>query len=56
VRAFNQELLELSVIPEQHLFCCPQGGKLNWVWFDVRSQRTAPLDRERLLSLLERLM
>lgn len=56
VRAFNQELLDLSVIPEQQLFCCPQAARLNWVWFDPRSQRTAPLDQDRLISLLERLM
>lgn len=56
VRAFNQELLDLSVIPEQQLFCCPQAAKLNWVWFDPRSQRASQLDQDRLLSLLERLM
>lgn len=56
IRAFNQELLDQSLVPEQQLFCCPQAGKLNWVWFDTRSQRAAPLDEERLISLLERLM
>jgi len=56
VRAFNQHLLELSVVPEQQLFCCPQGNRLNWVWFDPRAQRSAPLDQERLTMLLERLM
>ncbi len=56
VRAFNQQLLEMSVVPEQLLFCCPQGSRLNWTWFDPRAQRSAPLDRERLILLLERLM
>jgi hypothetical protein len=56
VRAFNQELLDLSLVPEQQLFCCPQAGKLNWVWFDTRSQRASLLDQERLISLLERLV
>ncbi len=56
VRAFNQELLDLSVIPEQQVFCCPQGARMNWVWLDPRSQRTSPLDQERLISILERLM
>jgi len=56
VRAFNQELLDLLLVPEHQLFCCPQAGKLNWVWFDTRAQRAAPLDQERLISLLERLM
>src|SRR5512134_1446079 len=45
VRAFNQELLELSVVPEQLLFCTIQGDELNWVWFDPRAQRHAPLDQ-----------
>jgi hypothetical protein len=56
IRAFNQELLDLLLVPEQQLFCCPQAGKLNWVWLDTRSQRASPLDQERLISLLERLM
>jgi hypothetical protein len=56
VRAFNQELLDLSLVPEQQLFCCPQAGKLNWVWFDPHSQRAWPLNQDRLISLLGRLM
>ena len=56
VRSFNQELLEQSLVPEQQLFCCPKAGKLNWVWFDTRSQRAWPLDQERLISLLDRLL
>ncbi|MFB3778509.1 MAG: hypothetical protein ACE141_12905 [Bryobacteraceae bacterium] len=56
VRAFNQELLELSVVPEQFLFCCVERERLNWLWFDPRSQRSAPLDRTRLIQLLDRLM
>ena len=56
VRAFNQKLLEMSAVPEHLLFCCPQGKRLNWVWFDPRAQRSAPLDQERLIMLLELLM
>jgi hypothetical protein len=56
VRAFNQELLELSVVPEQLLFCTIQRDNLNWVSFDPRTQRSAPLDQARLISLLDRLM
>ena len=56
VRAFNQQLLEMSAVPEHLLFCCPQGNRLNWVWFDPRAQRSAPLDQERLITFLERLM
>jgi len=56
VRAFNQQLLEMSAVPEHRLFCCPRENRLNWVWFDPRAQRSAPLDQERLIMLLERLM
>jgi hypothetical protein len=56
VRAFNQQLLEMSVVPEQLLFCCPQGNRLIWLSFDPRTQRSAPLDQERLMMLLDRLM
>ncbi len=56
VRAFNQQMLEMSVVPEHLLFCCPQGSRLNWVWFDPRAQRSSPLDEERLMLLLEQLM
>ncbi len=56
VRAFNQQMLEMSVVPEQLLFCCPQGSRLNWVWLDPRTQRGSPLDQERLMALLERVM
>ncbi len=56
VRAFNQELLELSVVSEQLLFCTIQRDELNWVWFDPRSQRSAGLDQARLIRLLDRLM
>jgi hypothetical protein len=59
VRAFNQELLELSVVPEHLLFCTIQRiqrDSLSWILFDPRSQRSAPLDQGRLIRLLDRLM
>jgi hypothetical protein len=56
VRGFNQELLELSVVPEQSLFCCVQRENLNWLCFDPRTQRSTPLDQARLILLLDRLM
>jgi hypothetical protein len=56
VRAFNQEFLDLSLVPEQPLFCSVRESLLEWVWYDPRSQRTAPFGQDRLLALLERLM
>src|SRR5512139_355271 len=56
VRAFNQELLELSVVPEQLLLCTIQRETLSWIWHDPRSQRSAPMDQGRLIQLLDRLM
>ncbi len=56
LRAFNQEFLELSQVPEQPVFCCPKGGRLEWVWFDARLQRGAPLDEQHLIGLLERVI
>jgi len=56
IRAFNQEMLELSLVPEQRLFCCAESGRLNWLWVDPRTQRAAPFDRERLTAILERLV
>ncbi len=55
VRAFNQDFLEMSLVPEQPLFCCPKERELLWVWFDTRLQRTSRLDQARLITLLERL-
>jgi hypothetical protein len=56
LRAFNQEMLDLAVVPEKLLFCCLEGGKTRWVWFDPRTQRSAPLDEEHLIGLFERLL
>lgn len=56
VRAFNQDLLEMAVVREQPVFCCLEGEKLSWIWFDAQTRRSVPLDRERLVTLLERLL
>lgn len=56
VRAFNQDMLDLAVIPERLLFCCLEKGKSSWVWFDPRTQRTAPLDEEHLMALFDKLI
>jgi hypothetical protein len=56
LRAFNQELLDLAVMPEQLLFCCIGASRLHWLWFDPRTQRTGQLNQEHLTSLLDRLL
>lgn len=56
LRAFNQEMLDLAVVPEKLLFCCLEGGKTRWIWFDPRTQRSAPLDEEHLIGVFERLL
>jgi hypothetical protein len=56
LRAFNQEYLEMSQVPEHPVFCCPKGERLEWIWFDARLQRAAVLDQQHLISLLERVI
>lgn len=56
LRAFNQEMLDLAVVPEKLLFCCLEGGKTRWVLFDPRTQRSSPLNEEHLIGVLERLL
>jgi len=46
----------VGVGPERLLFCCLEGEQPRWVWFDPRTQRTAPLDEEHLIALFERLL
>ncbi len=56
LRAFNQDYLEMSQVPEHPVFCCPKGERLEWIWYDARLQRGAPLDQNHLISLLERVI
>ena len=56
LRAFNQELLDMSAIPEQLLFCCLDRNRLSWLWFNPRTQQAAPLDEEHLIAVLDRLV
>jgi len=56
VRAFNQDMLDLAVVPERLLFCCLERGQTSWLWFDPRTQRMASLDEEHLIGLFERLL
>ncbi len=56
LRAFNQELLDMSAIPEQLLFCCLDRNGLRWLWSNPRTQQAAPLDQEHLIAVLDRLV
>jgi hypothetical protein len=56
VRAFNQELLDRSLIEEQLLFYTLEKDKKMWRFFDVRTYRSGPFDQEYLMSLMEQLI
>jgi hypothetical protein len=55
-RAFNQELLNQSLIEEQLLFYTLEKEKKMWRFFDARTYRSGPFDQEYLISLMERLI
>ncbi|MBZ5581949.1 MAG: hypothetical protein LAQ30_07030 [Acidobacteriia bacterium] len=56
VRAFNQELLEKAAIEEQLLFFTVEKHRALWRFFDARTYRSGPFDREYLMTLMERLI
>jgi hypothetical protein len=56
VRAFNQELLEKDLIEEQLIFFTVEKHRRMWRFFDPRTYRSGPLDREYLVSLMEQLI
>jgi hypothetical protein len=56
VRAFNQELLDRSLIEEQLLFYTLEKDKKMWRFFDARTYRSGPFDQEYLISLMEQLI
>jgi hypothetical protein len=56
VRAFNQELLDRSLIEEQLLFYTLEKDKRMWRFFDARTYRSGPFDQEYLISLMEQLL
>ena len=56
VRAFNQELLDRSLIEEQLLFYTLEKDKKMWRFFDARTYRSGPFDQEYLISLMEQLL
>jgi hypothetical protein len=56
VRAFNQELLDRSLIEEQLLFYTLEKDKKMWRFFDSRTYHSGPFDQEYLMSLMEQLI
>jgi hypothetical protein len=56
VRAFNQELLEKEIIEEQLLYYTMEKERSWWRFFDARTYRSGPFDREYLVSLMEQLV
>jgi hypothetical protein len=56
VRAFNQVLLDKDLIEEQLLFYTLEKEKKLWRFFDARTYRSGPLDREYLIGLMEQLL
>jgi hypothetical protein len=56
VRAFNQELLDRSLIEEQLLFYTLEKDKKMWRFFDTRTYHSGPFDQEYLMSLIEQLI
>lgn len=56
VRCFNQTLLEQDLIQEQSIFYCLEKERHFWRYFDERTYRTGPVDKEYLVSLLEDLV
>jgi len=56
VRAFNQELLDRSLIEEQLLFYTLEKDKKMWRYFDTRTYHSGPFDQDYLISLMEQLI
>jgi hypothetical protein len=56
VRAFNQSLLDKDLIEEQMLFYTVERHRRMWRFFDARTYRSGPFDREYLISLMEQIV
>ncbi len=55
LRFYNQELLERFEVRSRLVFYCVEQGRAGWRWFDWRTRRTGPVDRQVLTELLEAL-
>ena len=56
IRAFNQELLDKDLIEEQLLFYTVEKQHSQWRFFDARTYRSGPFDKDYVISLMERLI
>lgn len=56
IRAFNQQFLEQHLIEEQLVFYTIEKKQKLWRYFDARTQRSGPFDREYLVDLMEQLI
>jgi hypothetical protein len=56
VRAFNQSLLDKDLIEEQLLFYTLEHHRRMWRFFDARTYRSGPFDREYLITLMEEIV
>jgi len=56
VRAFNQELLDKDLIEEQPLFYTMERKGSMWRYFETRTYRSGPFDRDYLISVLEQIL
>ena len=56
VRAFNQEMLDKDLIEEQPLFYTMEGSHNMWRYFEARTYRSGPFDREYLISVMEQIL
>ena len=56
VRAFNQEMLERTLVRSKALFYCLEQEKTSWHYFEFLNGRTGAFDRQQLVDLLERLV
>ena len=56
IRAFNQELLEMQIIEEQLIYFTLEKDQKWWRFFDARTYRSGPFDRDYLVSQMEHLV
>jgi len=56
IRCFNQEALERAVIEEQFIFYCLEKKDNLWRFFDARTYRSGPFNRDYLISLMEQVV
>lgn len=56
VRAFNQEMLDKDLIEEQPLFYTMERNRNMWRYFETRTYRSGPFDRDYLISVMEQIL